>query len=150
MASIGINDVLRTGQVYTLSFKPSFAAELGGAMDLSALTAPLQYIDGISGVQVITPALFSGQVDVHFTYSGDGADASAMVQAILNAWDNAISFGSFTWIGATTTTTGLGTVAPDLSGLVPSSSSLWALAVIALVAVFVFSGGAGVVRRAVS
>jgi len=154
-AALDLGTFLQPGAVYTFSFSPSAGSILDSAFssDLSGLIGPLQYLSNMANVSVKQASGFSFGLTVTFTYTGDGSDVVASaVQWILDAWTSSQLFGNYDYIGATGGSAPIATGGSDLltsgiSSLVPgSSSSLWALAVIVLLIVFVFSGGAGVTR----
>jgi CheY-like chemotaxis protein len=164
MPALDINEFLVRGQQYTMSFSASALNYItAGAFDLSALDAALQGMSGLSGTQVISSGWFSAQVNVVFTYDGDGTDMVAqIVQDILTAFTNA-TVGSWTYVGTLSSSlkTGdavagvgkqtAGEIGAAVSGVLPNlSSGLWAVVVIALIAVFIFSGGIGVTKTLVS
>src|SRR5271157_849573 len=148
MPALDINSFLTPGTQYTMSFSMSTLAYVTNAFDNGPLLAALQGMSGVSSVSVNFPTMTKEQVDVTFIYSGDGSDVAAnLAGAIIQAFDSATS-GSYDYIGTVSGATAPGFKPLDVSALVRSSSGLWALAVIAIVAVFLFSGGAGLVRRA--
>lgn len=139
---------MERGTQYTLSFSPSLWTYVSaGAFDVARMDSALQAVSGISQASAWSPAKFSGQVNVTFTYVGDGADAVGnMAGNIIDAFS---SFGTFDYIGASAGASAPGVEKPSLPGLpsLPGASSLWAIAVIAALGLFVFSGGAAAARR---
>jgi hypothetical protein len=155
MAAVEISTFLNRGQQYTFSFAQGGLNPIRkGAADV---TEALQYLSGVSQLSVAlvggVMGLFANQYDVTFTYVGDGSDTVAnLVQNMLDALDS--TFYTFDFLGANS---GGGGVTPNdaaatntndlASGFGLTSSSLWAIAIVALAVVFVMSGGASASRR---
>lgn len=155
MAPVDLSQFLTPGQTLTLSFKQSGLNPIrAGVADV---TSALQYLAlPIKNPSVVLVGgvfgLFANQYDITFQYSGDGSDVLANLQVpIQDALNNLETLASFDFLGANA---GAGGVAPNstpgtspgLPALIPSTSGLWAIAIIVLLVVFVMSGGAGVVR----
>ena len=154
MAAIDVSTFLENGRQYTISFAQSGWNPIrAGAADV---TSALQYIPNVSGLSVKLVGgvfgLFANQYDVSFTYTGDGTDVLAIVlEPMLEALDNLETLATFDFLGANA---GAGGVdpnskpadSPDLS-FIPSTSALWAIAVIAILVVFFASGGVALLRR---
>lgn len=167
--TLDMNTNMVHGRQYTFSFLSGvgIAAQIGGVIaDAPTLTAALQadmggYISSISvkaASDLAQQFLSDTQLDVTFVYTQAGADTVASISEMMlgsiylsessyaQALTNAPTFiGAYTGsFGTDSTPFGL----PDLS--VPSASSLWAIAILALLGVFVFSGGATATRAALA
>lgn len=155
MPAIDVSTFLQPGAQYTFSFQQSgFNPIRAGVADV---TAALQYVAGVSNPSVRLVGgvlgLFANQYDLTFTYQGDNSTVAAdLIQPMLVALDDLETLASFDFLGASGGASG---VAPNttlasspLSSLaLPSTSGMWALAVVVLLLVFLMSGGASVVRR---
>lgn len=148
MPALDPNAALTPGAQYTLTM------EAGAATSVSSVDAITQELVNSNAVDLATSIQTNKQLlsvlayDVTFTYTGDGTDSGLDVfnefHSVLSGW-----FSSWTFVAiaqGTTPGTGSATGGLDLTKLV-SSSSLWAIAVIALIVVFLLSGGTSVIRR---
>lgn len=151
MAAIDFSEFLNRGQQYTFSLSTSNLAYFsGGAFNVQAMDTALMGISSISKAQAWSPAKLSGAVNVSFVYVGDGGDAAGNVaQEIIDRLNGTLTFGSFDLVGMASGAVGVGVTQPPLPSL-PGTGAIWGIAVIALLAVFVMSGGAGLVRRVTS
>jgi hypothetical protein len=160
---------LTPGAQYTLSMNESGGILAALVVPPSALTVQQELVDDCSidiatsiSVQSFQETNGTGY-DVTFIYSGDGTDSANDVfqefanslSGIITSWNYlGIVVGATGFAAANSVTTQVSTAASNaaaaINPLIPSSSSLWAIAIIAIVAVFVFSGGIGVVRGATS
>jgi len=116
---------------------------------LTDVTSQTQTIPYLSGVYAHSSSLLSGnEFDVTFTYNGDGSDTMAYaVQSILDATSGFLG-NNLNFLGAYVGDTGVEGNQPPPPNILPSSSSLWAIAVIGILVVFVLAGGPSVARRA--
>lgn len=137
------------GGQYTMTFEPSGLLSYLEHPDVGALNNSVQSISYIaSPVVTLRPVTGVGGTDYYdlsFTYVGDGSDAFGNIAGdVLAAFDGSTSV-SWDFIG-------FGTPQPNqsLNLPLPSSSSLWAIALVALLAVFVLSGGASATRAALA
>ena len=157
MPAIGVEQFLVSGQQYTISFAQNGWNPIrAGSADV---TSALQYIPNVKNLSVHLVGgvfgLFANQYDVNFTYTGDGADALAVVvEPMLEVLDNLETLATFDFLGANT---GSGGVDPNSKpadspkpSWIPSTSALWAIAIVAILVVFLASGGAGILRRVVA
>lgn len=160
--AISNSGALQPGVQYTFSFKPSGALSVVYRPSLSDVTA---VIDGVGGVDalavVVQPASFfsigSDQFNVTFTYNGDGSDTvESMTSDMLDALSSLSTAFQFiaAYQGGSGTPADTSGVSEDIhaaaAAVIPSTGSLWAIALIAIVVLFFFSGGASVVRRALA
>lgn len=148
---LDVSTFLERGQKYTMSLSASTWTYLtAGAFNVQGMDSALSGISNISQASAWSPAKLSSQVNVTFVYVGDGADVVAGIfQEIADAFESGFG-GTFDYVGMEQGTVGAGVETPqlpDLTNLLPSTSGLWAVAVIAALGIFLFSGGAGVVRR---
>lgn len=150
-----IEDFLNRGQVYTMSLLEGgiFGDVVGQGID--SATSALQTVSGVSGLKVSQSFLSIYTFDITFTYTGDGADT---VAAMYQNFADALGHWGYTWDYVTTVTgTQSGSAGGDatqtikdaITSVTPSTGSLWAIAVIGLLAVFLLSGGAAATRRLV-
>lgn len=164
-----LDDNLIPGQTYTFTFQqnnyflPASQSGIMGDLDAQAPDFVTNYIVGFA------PQIGHDElVVITFTYGGDGSDvvndvAQALIAAALAGSSDKLSFvqaepGGTSSVGRTGAPTpgspgGTTPTAPNatcsidnLSACVPSSSALWAVAVIAVLFVFVISGGPGISR----
>lgn len=151
MPSIDINTFLKRGQLYTITFKSSgWYKPL-----LDTITSELQYIPGIGNATatysggLLGTGFFSDQLDVTFLYTGDGSDVIAnIVQNMLDQISG--TFAQFDYVGAYTGATGTPTEVDKVTDPIKSltnPTSLWAIAIILIVVVFVASGGIGITKQ---
>jgi hypothetical protein len=154
MAAIDVSTFLVNGHQYTLSFSQSGWNPIrAGVADV---TSALQYLPTTKNLTVALKGgvlgLFANQYDVTFVYTGDGSDVLAnLVEPMTQALDQLETLATFDFLGAAEGGAG---VAPNTTpsdspkpSWVPSTSTLWAIAIIAILVVFVMSGGASVLRR---
>jgi hypothetical protein len=155
MPAIDVSTFLANGQQYTVSFAQSGWNPIrAGVADV---TSALQFIPNVKNLTVALKGgvfgLFANQYDVTFVYTGDGSDVLAnLVEPMTQALDQLETLASFDFLGASTGAAGVAPNttpgdSPGLPGLIPSSSSLWAIVIVAVLIVFVMSGGASVLRR---
>lgn len=147
---LNVSTFLQRGQTYTISLQPSFFTPLDFS-SFDSLTASVQGVNTMNGAYFHAgeSGFLSNQVNCTFTYIGDGSDTVAnLYQQIVDAMGS--TFGSYSFVGATMDSSGV----PETGGAklpsLPSSSGLWAIALIALLAVFVLSGGATAIRSALA
>jgi hypothetical protein len=147
---LDVNTFLIRGTQYTLALKPSFLSALDFE-SYDSLTSKVAGLSNLSGAyfHAGTSGLMSNEVDCTFTYSGDGSDVVANIyQQVTDAIDG--TFGNYDFVGMTQGAAGTdetgGTPLPTL----PSSSYLWAFAALAIIALFVYTGGATATRRALA
>lgn len=165
--TLNMNENLVHGQQYTFSFLSGvgIAAQVGGVIaDGPTLTAQFQadlsgFMSGIT-VKVASDLeqqfLSDTQVDVTFIYTQAGADTVSSLSDLLMAslyqgesFYSSVLTNYPSFVGAYGGSQGAvknGLGIPSL----PSTSSLWAIAVLALLGVFVFSGGASATRAALA
>lgn len=156
---VDLSTFLSPGTVYTMSFSASILSYISGsAFDTAAMDGALATISGISQAQAWQPNHFSSQVNVTFTYTGDGSDVVAnLYQTIVQALEDSTS-GTFDYVGTVINPGGeVPGTQPNALGSQPIkvpaldlSSSLWAIALIGLLVVFVYSGGATATRAALA
>lgn len=150
-----LSDFMVKGQQYTFSFQPSgIVASVYRPSSDSVLSA-LQFDPLLSQVSVaVQPASFwsvdNDQFNITFIYAGAGDDqVSDMVSSILDDLSNQTT--SFNFVSAYTGATGApadvaNTGGIDINSIIPSTSGIWAIAIIVLLGVFVVSGGPSVAR----
>jgi hypothetical protein len=147
------NASLTMGTQYTLSMSVSGVVGVLANQSVDSITQQLEQsaaVDLATGIQTNSPLLHPSTYNVTFTYSGDGTDSAIDV---FSEFANALNGFDKTWdfiaiaSGAAPGTGGAGTVPPGTLPALPGASSLWAIALIVIVAVFFFSGGASLVRR---
>jgi hypothetical protein len=134
------SDFLVSGERYTITVnEPTLAT--GTSID--TILAELQ---GIPTMSHISLSRVGWNFDVTFTYTGDGSDvvANLFAQIVdrLDTW-----YGTWNYVAAYHGGTGAATgtkITPSIPAL--STSGLWAIAIIAIVLVFVLSGGIGLAR----
>lgn len=168
-SSIDVSSFLTKGQQYTFSFLPAGAVSIVYRPSLDDVTAVLQGVAGIDALAVaVQPASFfsvSGdQFNVTFTYAGDGSDTVASMQGSLLDQLNTLAT-SFSFVaaygsaaGAPADTSGVtenlqaaaDALKNSVGSILPSTGWIWGIAVILVLALFVYSGGATAVRRAVA
>jgi hypothetical protein len=152
MNPIDPNAALVTGRQYTLSMSVSGLGILEN-QSVDSITQQLEQsgqVDLATAIQTNSSLLHPLTYDVTFTYSGDGTDAAMDVfQEFTNALNGPISTWNFISVasGAAAGTGTAGELPPGAASLLPGASSLWAIALIAIVAVFFFSGGSSLLRR---
>lgn len=158
--AIDLATFLTKGQQYTFSLQPSGAVSYVYRPSLADVTAAIDGLPGVDSLAVaVQPANFfsiSGdQFNVTFDYSGDGSDTVASIEgAMLDALSDLSTGFTFiaAYVGASGTpadTSGVSeTLHAAVKSVVPSTSSLWAIALIGLIVIFFLSGGATVLRRA--
>jgi hypothetical protein len=157
--ALDISSFLQQGSQYTFSLTPSgLISNFYRPSSDDVLTA-LQGVPGLDALAVVVqPASFfslgADQFNVTFVYSGDGSDTVAsMAGQLIDALSGLSTSFSFVSAyggpaGAPADTSGLTQAANSLSNVVPSTGSLWAIALIGLIVIFLLSGGAQIVRRA--
>lgn len=165
--AIDLSAFLTKGQQYTFSLQPSGAVSYVYRPSLADVTAAIDGLPGVDSLAVaVQPASFfsiSGdQFNVSFDYSGDGSDTVASMQgAMLDALSDLATGFMFiaAYGGGSGTPADTSGISEDLQGaadalkntagsLLPSTSAIWAIAILALVVVFFLSGGATVLKRA--
>lgn len=144
---LDLSSFLTPGQQYTITVEPGGLMSYVEHPDVGALTAALQglnFMDAPS-LAVTTPVQIGGTdyYNVSFTYSGDGSDIVAgLYQEISDAFSAATAVSSWGFVGANQGGAGVGqqdqSGSLNLSSLVPSSGSLWAIVVILIIGVFLF------------
>jgi hypothetical protein len=163
-STLGQSDFMVRGSQYTFSFTPSGMVAAVYRPSVGDITGAINMDPLISGMSVSDiPASFwslaNDQIDITFTYAGDGTDqVSDMANALMDDLSNLST--NFSFLGAYGGRAG---TAPDVTGidttlaatkkaaaLLPSTTGLVAIAVIVLLGVFVLSGGAGATRGALS
>lgn len=150
MTSLDLSTFLTPGTQYTISIAGSTAAitETSDAVLSALATNPL-----FSQVSVARSILDSPlNWDITFVYAGDGSDVVAnafgaiqtALEGTFTSWDfiSCTQGASGSVTSTQTSTVGL----PSLSSLLPSSSGLWAIVILVAIGVFLFSGGANVLR----
>lgn len=126
------------------------------ALDVTATLENSPAVDLATSIVVNSYQQMNGLAyDVTFTYTGDGTDSGADVfnefadalDGLITNW-NLISMSTgAAGLAATSGISGQASAAvAAVQNALPGSSSLWAIAVIAVLAIFVLSGGVGVAR----
>lgn len=153
--TIDPNANLAPGQQYTLSVLEGgvLGDIVGQSIDsVSAALNNSSAVDVATGISVSQSVLSIFTFDITFTYSGDGTDTP---QDVFQEFAAALEATGYNWNYVTCTAgmqagsagaTAVKTVAGAIQSVTPSSSSLWAVALIALLAIFVFSGGPELMR----
>lgn len=164
MAQVQLTDHLVRGQVYTFTFSYS------GSASSSDFADSANQVQGVS--QAFVQDLEAFTVAITFAYSGDGSDT---VAALANNIGNTLPVDSADIVSASvpgvappqtqmqTSTAGAiyggaasaatsvadaaKSAASGIQSLIPSGSTLWAVAAIGVLVLFVYVGGAGVVKR---
>jgi hypothetical protein len=159
---------LTPGQTYTMTLTEGGLGLLATAAEQaigSAASSVQSSLNGCAGVDIasnisVTQTCFGlSNFQITFQYSGDGTDSATDV---FNEFANALeSLGtSWSYVGTVTggpTNCALGNaqaatvsaakaVAKTACNIANSPSSLWAIAIIGIIAVFVLSGGVGAAR----
>jgi hypothetical protein len=172
MRIVNLNDFLVRGTAYTMSLKEGGVLGDIVGTSIDTATAALQGVANVSNIRVSQAWTSFFVFDISFTYTGDGSDVAA---GIYQAFADALSGMGYSWDYITTTgpdsssnqgiapeagsgdvvqlagiQNAIGDAASSLTKFVPSGSSLWAIAAIGLLAVFLLSGGAPAVRRMVA
>jgi len=152
---VNVADSMSPGQQYTFSLQPSGIVAAVYRPSTTDLLTTMQDnpILGNVSVAISKASFFSFGNDillVTFIYRGDGSDqVSDVFQSMLDDFSasSLSDLESLSFIAAIPGPKGIGTEeTPGLPKL-PDTSSLWAIALIGLLAVFLLSGGASVVRR---
>jgi hypothetical protein len=156
---MGLNpeDFLQRDQRYTITLEPAGFMSYIEHPDIGTLTSALQGMANLS-----QPTLTIGNVKgfggtdyyyVSFIYAGDGADTVAGIyQEIADSFSNAVSVHSWNFVGANTGAAGTPQEDPGKidPGLIPDSSWIWGFVAIAVLALFVYTGGATATRHALA
>lgn len=156
--AIDLSIFLAKGQQYTFSFEPSGAVAVVYRPSLADVTAALQGLPGIDALAVAVQSasffsLSGDQFNVTFNYAGDGSDTVASMQgAMLDQLNTLATSFSFlaAYGGSSGTPADQAGIAANLlsaGSLLPSTGSLWAYVVLALIVLFFMSGGVSVLRR---
>ncbi len=157
MPNLSVTDFLIPNQVYTFSIQPSGVLAYAYRPSATDLLSAFQNNPLLGSVSVnVSPASWASVSPdiflVTFTYMGDGQDqVSDIFQSMLDDLSSLSisSVESMSFVAAVTGTQGVGSeTTPGVPQL--DSSSLWAVAVIVLLAVFVLSGGASATRAAIA
>lgn len=165
--ALDISGFLAQGGLYTFTLTPAGIVSSVYRPSLDDVTAAIQGVPGVDSLAVtVQPANFFSispdQFNLSFVYHGDGADTVAsMAGQLIDALSGLATSFSFVGAyggpaGAPADTSGISenlqaaadTVKQSVSSVLPGTGSLWAIAVIGLIVVFLLSGGAQIVRRA--
>lgn len=148
------SDQLVQGQQYTFTLTESSTTYYFTELDIPEATSKLIGLPDFSQLLVTKKDLgfFGGPPTFNVTFVFAGQNASSVqdiANEIIAAWNGIIL--SMLFVGATTGSTGIAN-SPTSNGfkwddLIPSSSALWATAIIAGIFLFVYVGGATLVKR---
>lgn len=169
MPTIDPNAGLAPGQQYTLSMAESGVVGTIVGTNLDKVNADLSAGEDSGAIDIAAGAVASQSIlyavtqppyDVTFTYTGDGTDSP---MDVFQEFANVLNGFAFSWeyvicVGGTAAGTAAAQTQAQISAVaqtavnaakaVTNPSFLWPIVILAVIALFIFSGGVSVLRHA--